>query len=106
MVTAGRSVYAVDVASGRAVKEATGTVLSDIDVGRSGGHGTTARGILVTHEGSRTWLVVHALRELGIRTDIAVAENEPFSDSATFPPHFGRFMHPLAIAHLPDPQKP
>ena len=25
---------------------------------------------------------------------------EPFSDSASFPPHFGRFMHPLAVAKV------
>jgi hypothetical protein len=91
----------VVAASGQAVKEASGVILADIDVGRAGGHGMTARSILATHEGSRTWLIVHALRELGVKTDIAVAENEPFSDSASFPPHFGRFMHPLAIAHLP-----
>lgn len=96
----------VVAASGQAVKEASGMILADIDLGRAGSHGMTARGILVTHEGSRTWLVVQALRELGIPTDIAVAENEPFSDSASFPPHFGRFMHPLAIAHVPDPVKP
>jgi hypothetical protein len=93
-------------ASGQAVKEASGIILSDVDVGRAGGHGMTARGILVTHEGSRTWLIVQALRELGIKTDVAVAENDPFSDSPSFPPHFGRFMHPLAIAHVPDPAKP
>lgn len=96
----------VVAASGQAVKEASGIVLSDLDVGRAGGHGMTARGILATHEGSRTWLIVQALRELGIRTDVAVAENDPFSDSASFPPHFGRFMHPLAIARVPDPAKP
>ncbi len=93
-------------ASGQAVKESNGVVLSDVDLGRAGGHGMTARSILATHEGSRTWLIVHALRELGVSTDIVVAENDPFSESAAFPPHFGRFMHPLAIAHLPDPQKP
>jgi hypothetical protein len=88
-------------ASGKAVKEASGAILADIDLGRAGGHGMTARNILATHEGSRTWLVVHALRELGVSTDVVVAENEPFSDSPTFPPHFGRFMHPLAVAHVP-----
>jgi hypothetical protein len=91
-------------ASAQAVKEASGTVLTDLDLGR-GSQGTTARSSLVTHEGSRTWLIVQALRQLGIKTDVAVAENEPFSDSASFPPHFGRFMHPLAIAHVPDPAK-
>jgi hypothetical protein len=89
-------------ASGVAVKEANGIVLSDLDLGRGGNNGMTARNILVTHEGSRTWLIVHALRELGVKVDIAVAENEPFSESASFPPHFGRFMHPLAVAHVAE----
>lgn len=94
----------VVAASGQAVKEASGMVLADVDIGRA--HGVTARGTLVTHEGSRTWLIVQALRELGLKADVVVAENEPFSDSPSFPPHFGRFMHPLAIAHVPDPAKP
>lgn len=96
----------VVAASGQAVKEASGIVLADIDLGRGGGQVVTARTTLATHEGSRTWLIVRALRELGIPTDVAVAENEPFSDSPTFPPHFGRFMHPLAVAHVANPQKP
>jgi len=93
-------VDAIVAASGTAVKEASGVVLADLDMGRGG---VTARSILATHEGSRTWLVVRALRELGVPTDVVVAENEPFSDSATFPPHYGRFMHPLAVAHVPEP---
>ncbi len=94
-------VDAIVAASGQAVKEASGVVLADVDIGRSpGGQAITARHILATHEGSRTWLIVRALRELGVPTDVAVAENEPFSDSPSFPPHFGRFMHPLAIAHV------
>jgi hypothetical protein len=90
----------VVAASGQAVKEASGVVLADTDLGRNGGQVVTARTTLATHEGSRTWLVVRALRELGVHTDVVVAENEPFSDSAVFPPHFGRFMHPLAVAHI------
>lgn len=96
----------VVAASGQAVKESSGMALADIDLGRSGGQGFTARTTLATHEGSRTWLIVRALRELGVHVDVVVAENEPFSDSASFPPHFGRFMHPLAVAHVTDPQKP
>lgn len=96
----------VVAASGQAVKEASGMALADIDLGRSGGQGMTARTMLATHEGSRTWLIVRALRELGVHVDVVVAENEPFSDSATFPPHFGRFMHPLAVAHVTDPNNP
>jgi hypothetical protein len=96
----------VVAASGQAVKEASGVVLADVDLGRNGGQVITARTTLATHEGSRTWLIVRALRELGIHTDVVVAENEPFSDSPMFPPHFGRFMHPLAVAHVVDPNKP
>ncbi len=92
----------VVAASGQAVKEASGFILTDLDFGRPGQE-TSARSILTTREGSRTWLIVHALRELGIPTDVVVAENEPFSDSPSFPPRFGRFMHPLAVAHVPDP---
>lgn len=99
-------VEAVVAASGQAVKEASGAVLADTDLGRNGGQVVTARTTLATHEGSRTWLIVRALRELGVHTDVVVAENEPFSDSPTFPPHFGRFMHPLAVAHVSDPAKP
>ena len=99
-------VDALVAASGEAVKEASGIVLGDVDLGRAGGGGMTARGILVTHEGSRTWLIVQALRDLGIPADVVVAENEPFSQSASFPPHFGRFMHPLAVAHIADPAAP
>jgi hypothetical protein len=88
-------------ASGQAVKEASGFMLADFDLGRGGGTPVTARTILATHEGSRTWLIVRALRELGVATDVVVAENEPFSNSPSFPPHFGRFMHPLAVARVP-----
>ena len=93
-------------ASGQAVKEASGIVLADMDLGRGGGQAVTARTVLATHEGSRTWLIVRALRELGVHTDVVVAENDPFSDSPAFPPHFGRFMHPLAIAHVPSAKDP
>lgn len=94
-------VEAIVLESGKSVKEATGVALSDLGMaGAHGGQGVTARTVLATHEGTRTWLIVRALRELGVPTDIVIAENEPFSDSAAFPPHFGRFMHPLAVAHV------
>ena len=96
----------VVAASGQAVKEASGIVLADMDLGRGGAQSITARTVLATHEGSRTWLVVRALRELGVHTDVVVAEIDPFSDSPDFPPHFGRFMHPLAIAHVPSAKDP
>jgi hypothetical protein len=99
--TGAERVAAVASASGQAVKEASGMVLADVDFGRPSGAATqTARASLVTHEGSRTWLVAKALRLLGEKVDILVAENEPYSNSADFPPHVGRFMHPLAVVHL------
>jgi hypothetical protein len=67
-----------------------------------GPQSTTSRTILTNHEGSRTWLVVRALRELGIDAEVVIAETEPYSADPAFPPHFGRFMHPLAIARTPE----
>jgi hypothetical protein len=98
-----QTVEAIVRAAGDAVHEASPAVLSDIGAGGARGpQSMTARTILTDHEGSRTWLIVRALRELGVKVDVAVAENEPFSADPSFPPHFGRFLHPLAIAHLPD----
>ena len=36
-------------------------------------------------EGSRSWLVLRALRELGVRAELVVAENDPFSADPDFP---------------------
>ena len=99
-------VDAVVAAAGVTVKEASGAILSDSEVGRpEGAQQTTARTILSNHEGSRTWLVVRALRELGVAADVAIAENETFSSDPEFPPHDGRFTHPLAIAHVKDARR-
>ena len=98
-------VEAIVEASGTAVKEASPGVLIDLDAGGSDGpQQMTARTIVTSSEGSRTWLIARALRELGVPVDVVVAENDPFSADPAFPPHFGRFMHPLAIAH-PDKGK-
>ncbi|MFO0676748.1 MAG: hypothetical protein U0169_09445 [Polyangiaceae bacterium] len=95
-------VASVVEAVGAAVKESSAGSLSDIGIGRARGAQTsTARTILVEQEGSRTWLTVRALRHLGIDAEVVIAENEPYSADPKFPPHFGRFMHPLAVAHLP-----
>jgi hypothetical protein len=96
-------VDAVVAAAGTSVKESAGSALSDAEVGRpDGAQHETARTILTNHEGSRTWLIVRALRELGIAADVVIAESEPFSADPEFPPHNGRFSHPLAIAHVKD----
>jgi len=99
-------VEAVVAKSGQTVKEASGVALANMDLESNAGQTMTARTVLTAREGSRTLLIVQALRDLGIPTDVVIAENEPLSDSASFPPHLSRFMHPLAIAHVPDPNKP
>lgn len=94
---------AVTKAAGEAVKESSSALLTDIGLGHAmGPQSTTSRTILTNHEGSRTWLVVRALRELGIDAEVVIAETEPYSADPAFPPHFGRFMHPLAIARTPE----
>jgi hypothetical protein len=94
-------VDAVVTAAGTTVKEGMAGTLSDSEIGRPDGpQQTTARTILSNHEGSRTWLILRALRELGIAADAAIAENEPFSADPAYPPHEGRFGHPLAVAHV------
>ena len=64
------------------------------------GAAETARTFLTSHDGSRSWLVLRGLRELGIPSELRVAENDPFSADPAFPPHFGRFIHPLVVAHV------
>jgi hypothetical protein len=95
-------VAAIVIAAGRSVKEASASALTDLAFDRAQGpQSTTARTILTNGEGSRTWLIIRALREIGIAAEVVVAENEPYSESDTFPPHAGRFLHPLAVAHIP-----
>ena len=96
-------VDAVVAAAGVSVKEGAASALSDDEVGRpEGAQQTTARTILANHEGSRTWLIIRALREVGIPAEAVIAENEPFSADPAFPPHEGRFTHPLAVAHTQE----
>ena len=99
-------VTAVVTAAGKALREADPGTLSDYGGGIASVQAQTARTFLASHGGSRSWLVLRSLRELGIPCDLVVAENDPFSADAAFPPHFGRFLHPLVVAHLPpgDPR--
>ncbi|HLM72275.1 MAG TPA: hypothetical protein VK459_06280, partial [Polyangiaceae bacterium] len=86
---------------GKRVKIAGGAELSDVSAMYGGGsQRATARTILELGQGSRSWVIYRVLRELGVPVDIAVAETEPFSVSADFPPHVGRFQHPLLVARL------
>lgn len=91
----------VVAAAGKKIKVAGGAELSDVAAVFGGGpQRTTARAILELGQGSRSWVIYRALRELGVKVELAVAETEPFSAVASFPPHVGRFKHPLVIAHL------
>jgi hypothetical protein len=90
----------IATAAGKAVKVASGAVLSDSAASLpAGAQSTTARTILELAQGSRSWLAYRALREWGIPAEIVVAEREPFSADPHFPPHFGRFDYPLVLAH-------
>jgi hypothetical protein len=96
------TVDAVVVAAGKALRESDPGTLSDYGGGLMLVQSRTARTFLTSHDGSRSWLIVRALEELGVPCDVVVAENEPYSADPTFPPHFGRFSHPLVVAHLKE----
>lgn len=68
-------------------------------VGAFGGQSDdSARTILESGTGSRTWVLYRALREAGIERSLAISETEPYSASPGFPTHLGRFNHPLVRA--------
>jgi len=91
----------VVAAAGKKIKVGGGGELTDVAAVFGGGsQRTTARTILELGQGSRSWVIYRALRELGVNVELAVAETEPFSDVASFPPHVGRFRHPLVVARL------
>jgi hypothetical protein len=88
-------------AVGKAVKVANGNELSDAAAaGPAGAQSSSARTTLELGQGSRSWLAHRALRELGIKSEIVVAETEPFSADPRYPAHFGRFNEPLVLVHL------
>lgn len=95
-------VEALVVAAGKALREADPGTLSDYGGGIVPVQSRTARTFLASHDGSRSWLVLRGLRELGIPADLVVAENDPYSADPAFPPHYGRFVHPLVVAHVRD----
>jgi hypothetical protein len=90
----------VVVAAGKALHEGDAGALSDYAGGIASVQQQTARSFLTSHDGSRSWLVLRALRELGVACDLVVAEVTPFSADPAFPAHFGRFVHPLVVAHV------
>ena len=72
-------VGAVVIAAGKALREADPGTLSDYGGGIAAVQAQTARTFLASHDGSRSWLILRSLRELGIPCDLVVAENDPFS---------------------------
>jgi hypothetical protein len=94
------TVEALVAAAGKALRESDAGTLSDFGAGVTAVQTQTARSFLTSHDGSRAWLILRSLRELGIPADLVVAENDPYSADPAFPPHFGRFVHPLVLAHL------
>jgi hypothetical protein len=94
------TVEALVIAAGKALREADAGALSDYAGGVSAVQTTTARSSLSSHDGSRSWLIVRALRELGIPSELVVSESAPYSADPAFPAHYGRFVHPLVVAHV------
>jgi len=95
------TVDALVAAAGKVLREADSATLSDYGSTLPPVQAQTARTSLASHDGSRSWLVLRGLRELRVPCDLLVAENDPYSADASFPPHFGRFVHPLVLAHVP-----
>ncbi len=93
-------VLRITAAVGKAVRIADPRALSDHVAAFSGDRGELAREILERGDGSRTWVVHRALREAGIESRIAVAETRPWSVAPNFPPHIGRFTHPLVLVRI------
>jgi hypothetical protein len=94
------TVDAVVARAGKALRESDAAALSDYAGGVASVQQTTARAFLASHDGSRSWLILRALRELGVPCELVVAESDPFSADPAFPPHMGRFTHPLVVAHV------
>ncbi|HEY1960259.1 MAG TPA: hypothetical protein VGH28_31835 [Polyangiaceae bacterium] len=93
-------VDAIVAGAGHAVREASGSIIADFGFGFDRASTTTARTILVNHEGSRTWLIARALSDLGVPVDVGVSESEPYSADPSYPASMSRFSHPLAVAHV------
>jgi hypothetical protein len=87
-------------ASGKAIRVANGFLLSDQASSKMfGSQNETARSMLATREGSRTWLLYRSLKNLGYKVELVVAESTPFSAFEAYPARPGRFDHPLLIVH-------
>jgi hypothetical protein len=95
-------VEAVLRAAGQAVRMATPAPL--VLASGEGPQRQTARTFLITHEGSRAFVLARALETLGISAQIVFAEQEPASSNPEQPPHPDRFFRPLVkVTHLDGP---
>jgi hypothetical protein len=98
-----RRIARLVAAVGKAVPRADPDALGDFVASMAGGpQRETARRILERGDGSRSWVVHRALRELGYQSSIAVSETRPFSAAPGFPARTGRFRHPLVRVQLGD----
>jgi hypothetical protein len=89
-------VAAIVAAVGKALRQPDPGALGDFVASMGGGaQRETARWMIERGTGSRTWVTHRALRAAGFDNVIAVAETRPFSAAPGFPPHTGRFTHPL-----------
>lgn len=96
-----KQVARIVAASGKTLKRGDPGALGDWAGSIGGGaQRETARMMIERGVGSRTWLVHRALREIGIESEIVVSEARPFSAAPGFPPHTGRFTHPLVRAKI------
>lgn len=96
-----KKVARIVAAAGKALKRSDPGALGDWSASLNGGsQQETARTMLERGVGSRSWLVHRALRAIGVMSDIVVSEARPFSAAPGFPPHTGRFTHPLVMAKL------
>ena len=64
----------------------------------------SARSMLLAREGSRTWVIHRALREVGIASEVVISEPEPVSVDKDPIVHPGRFTHPLLRATIDGKQ--
>ena len=89
-------VAALVAAVGKTIRRSDPSALGDFVATLGGGsQRETARWIIEKGAGSRSWVVHRSLRALGLQSEIAVSEARPFSAAPNFPPHPGRFTHPL-----------
>lgn len=96
-----KKVARIVAAAGKALRRSDPGALGDWSASLGGGsQEETARTMLERGVGSRSWLVHRALRAIGVKSDIVVSEARPFSAAPGFPPHTGRFTHPLVLAEL------